>query len=131
MLNQHTGRISWTRRCALNLAAVGASTGLFSGLYGVGGGFVIVPGLGLSTNISMHATTATSLMVIALVSSISAITMEIQGVTINESGWWFVIAAGVWTFVGRQLTRYITPIFVQWSLAFLMLTTAILFVVKI
>lgn len=55
--------------CLLRLAAAGALTGLLSGLFGVGGGFVIVPLLVLLTGLDMRAAVATSLGVIALVSS--------------------------------------------------------------
>src|SRR5690606_2657167 len=40
-----TGRLTWTSRCAVLLTAVGLLTGILSGMFGVGGGFVIVPAL--------------------------------------------------------------------------------------
>ena len=50
------------------LLGVGLAVGLLSGLMGVGGGFLIVPGLLWFTPLSMLAATATSMAVIALVS---------------------------------------------------------------
>lgn len=50
------------------LLGVGLAVGLLSGLMGVGGGFLIVPGLLWFTPLSMMAATATSMAVIALVS---------------------------------------------------------------
>lgn len=67
-LNPDTGRIVWTRASAAVIAAIGAITGLLSGLLGVGGGFVIVPALRAVTELSMHSAVATSLMAIALTS---------------------------------------------------------------
>ncbi len=67
-LNPVSGRLIWTRPCALLLAASGAATGFLSGLFGVGGGFVIVPALRAATELSMHSAVATSLMAIAVTS---------------------------------------------------------------
>lgn len=55
-------------RCAVLLLIVGVLTGVLSGIFGVGGGFVIVPALVLFSGMSMHRAVGTSLMVIALVS---------------------------------------------------------------
>jgi hypothetical protein len=51
------------------LAVAGLCTGVLSGLFGVGGGFVIVPALVLVGGMAMHRAVATSLVVIALVSA--------------------------------------------------------------
>ena len=51
------------------LAVVGLCTGVLSGLFGVGGGFVIVPALVLMGGMAIHRAVATSLMVITLVSA--------------------------------------------------------------
>jgi uncharacterized membrane protein YfcA len=45
----------------------GLAAGVLSGLFGVGGGFVIVPALVLVTGMGIHRVIATSLLVIALV----------------------------------------------------------------
>ncbi|MBC9251067.1 hypothetical protein A9179_12350 [Pseudomonas alcaligenes] len=53
---------------SLPLLGIGLGVGLLSGLLGVGGGFLVVPGLLWFTPLSMLAATATSMAVIALVS---------------------------------------------------------------
>jgi uncharacterized membrane protein YfcA len=63
-------------RCAALLLVVGVMTGVLSGLFGVGGGFVIVPALVMFSGMSIHRAVGTSLMVIALV-SVSGIAAEI------------------------------------------------------
>ena len=63
------GRIVWTRRCSALIGGIGSATGFLSGLLGVGGGFVIVPSLRATTELSMHSAVATSLMTIALIAS--------------------------------------------------------------
>ena len=49
------------------LALVGGCSGLLSGLFGVGGGFIIVPALMFITQMRIHQAVATSLLVITLV----------------------------------------------------------------
>ena len=67
-LSPHSGRLIWTRPCMAVMALCGAATGVLSGLFGVGGGFVIVPALRAVTDLSMAAAVATSLLAIALIS---------------------------------------------------------------
>jgi uncharacterized membrane protein YfcA len=63
------GRLTLTSRCFAVLVAAGLAAGVLSGLFGVGGGFVIVPALVLVTGMGIHRAVATSLLVIALVSA--------------------------------------------------------------
>jgi uncharacterized membrane protein YfcA len=60
------GRLS--RECHLRLISAGALAGLLSGLFGIGGGFIIVPALLYVTGTSIHRAVATSLFVIFLIS---------------------------------------------------------------
>jgi hypothetical protein len=62
------GRLIVTSRCAVLLAGLGLLCGFLSGLFGVGGGFVIVPALVLFSGMPMHRAIGTSLLVIVLVS---------------------------------------------------------------
>lgn len=65
------GRIAWNAGSAAVIALIGALTGLVSGAFGVGGGFVIVPALREATPLSMHSAIATSLLAIALISGVT------------------------------------------------------------
>ncbi len=62
------GTLRLTSPCAMLLAAIGLMTGVLSGMFGVGGGFVIVPALVLFSGMKIHNAVATSLLVIFLVS---------------------------------------------------------------
>lgn len=64
-----SGLLEWRWPCVLRMAAVGLVTGLLSGLFGVGGGFVIVPALVLFTGLPMVQSVATSLAIIMAVSA--------------------------------------------------------------
>lgn len=67
-INSSTGRFLWDRPCARAMAGAGLLAGFFSGLLGVGGGFILVPALSRHTPLPMTSVTATSLMVLTLVS---------------------------------------------------------------
>ena len=53
-------------RLILRLAPLGLLTGLAAGFFGIGGGFLIVPGLMLATGMTMANATASSLLSVAL-----------------------------------------------------------------
>ena len=53
------------------LAMLGLSTGVLSGLLGVGGGFILVPGLVLITRLEIHRAIATAMFSVALVSVVA------------------------------------------------------------
>ena len=113
-MNPDTGRLHWTPKTVVILGGVGALTGFLTGLLGVGGGFVLVPVLRKTTDISIHSIVATSLMVIALVGSGGIISNLVQGhsfpLTIALP---FIIACIIGMFSGRQLIHYFTAQSVQ------------------
>ncbi len=55
------------RSCWIKVSLIGAAVGLLTGFFGVGGGFVIVPVLGLVLGFPMRMAVSTSLLIIALV----------------------------------------------------------------
>jgi uncharacterized protein len=66
-------------RRSLKLAAIGTAAGLFSGLFGVGGGSVIVPLLVLWLGYDERFATATSLAAIVFIASFAAATQGLYG----------------------------------------------------
>jgi uncharacterized membrane protein YfcA len=64
---------------SLRLAVIGTLAGLFSGLFGVGGGSVIVPLLVLWLGYEEHAATATSLAAIVFIAAFAALTQGLYG----------------------------------------------------
>ena len=84
----------------LLLICLGFVTGILSGLFGVGGGFVIVPVLVLWSGMSIHSAIATSLMVIALVSLSGVLSYLMSGGTASWQTTSFFLVGGL---VGMSL----------------------------
>jgi uncharacterized protein len=64
---------------SLKLMAIGTAAGLFSGLFGVGGGSVIVPLLVLWLGYGERSATATSLAAIVFIAAFAAATQGLYG----------------------------------------------------
>jgi uncharacterized membrane protein YfcA len=97
------------RRASI-LAGIGLATGILAGLFGVGGGFVIVPALVVFGGVPIHRAVATSLMVIALIGAsgvASEIVLSGRPLPLGITGL-FVAGGigGVWlgTRLGRRLS---------------------------
>jgi hypothetical protein len=65
--------------CYVRLILAGGAAGLLSGLFGIGGGFVIVPALIYVTGTTIHRAVATSLVAIFLISVSGVAAHLIQG----------------------------------------------------
>lgn len=125
-LSPHSGRLVWTRPCMAVMALCGALTGLLSGLFGVGGGFVIVPALRAVTDLSMAAAVATSLMAIALISGGTLAIATTQGFAPSlQQALPFAGAAVAGMVLGRRLAPRVGGACLQQGFAALMLAAAI------
>ncbi len=63
-MSDHPARTQVNRRTVLGMAALGLLAGILSGLLGVGGGLIIVPGMVLALGARQHVANATSLAAI-------------------------------------------------------------------
>jgi uncharacterized membrane protein YfcA len=63
------GKLRLTSQCAVLLGVLGLSVGVLSGIFGVGGGFIIVPALVMFSGMGMLRAIGTSLLVITLISA--------------------------------------------------------------
>lgn len=81
-------------------------TGVLAGMFGISGGFVIVPALVLFSGMSIQVAIGTSLMVISLVSASGLISHFVAGRTISP---WitamFVIGGILGLFAGQRIGR--------------------------
>lgn len=66
-----TKGVRWTAGRALLVLAVGTAVGFLTGLFGVGGGFVVVPALTLVMGFAMPEAIGTSLLVVAINSAVA------------------------------------------------------------
>lgn len=103
------GKLRLTSRCAMLLAVVGLITGFLSGMFGVGGGFVIVPALVLFSGMPIHKAVATSFLVIVLV-SVSGVASHFaagHGISLEVTGLFVfggVIGMSLGGMVGKRLS---------------------------
>ena len=74
-----SGTLRLNSRCAVVLFLAGIATGVFSGLFGVGGGFLIVPALVFFSSLDIRRAAATSLYVIALTSASGVLSYTVSG----------------------------------------------------
>src|SRR3546814_717150 len=88
-VSKDTGRFIWSLRTVTTLASIGAVSGLFTGMLGVGGGFIIVPALGYFSELRMHSIVATSLLVIALLSAVTVFITFGQSLSLTAPTWAF------------------------------------------
>lgn len=126
-----SGALILNSRCAVLLLAVGVLTGVLSGLFGVGGGFVIVPALVLFSGMSIHHAVGTSLMVIALVSVSGVASQLAAGRVIDPFVTILFIVGGIGgLFVGQQIGRRLTGPVLQKVFVVAILATAVFVIVR-
>lgn len=120
------GRIIWTGAAVAAVAAIGAVTGFAAGLLGVGGGFIIVPGLRAVSELSVHSAIATSLMAIALISGLTVAGAALQGTDLHwTQALPFVAGALGGMLGGRKLAPRIAGPWLQQAFASLMLVVSL------
>jgi uncharacterized membrane protein YfcA len=125
------GRLRLSSRCAMVLLWAGVVTGVLSGLFGVGGGFVIVPALVLFSGMGIHGAVATSLMVIALVSGSGLASYLLAGQTLPTVVTGLFVAGGiVGLALGTGLARRLSPVALQKGFAALVVLIAVFVIVK-
>jgi uncharacterized membrane protein YfcA len=103
------GRLRITSRCATVLAVAGLAVGLLSGLFGVGGGFLIVPALVTFASMGVPRAVGTSLFVMTLV-GISAVASQMAAgrvVPLDVAGG-FVAGSIPGLFAGSAIGRRLT-----------------------
>ncbi|MFP5257189.1 MAG: sulfite exporter TauE/SafE family protein [Acidimicrobiia bacterium] len=96
-------------RTAVLVALAGTGVGFLTGLFGVGGGFVIVPALALVLKLPMPEAIGTSLLVIT-VNSAAALSMRLATTSIDwEVTLPFVVTAIVGVVTGGRLADRLDP----------------------
>lgn len=125
------GTLLLNSRCALLLLVVGVLTGVLSGLFGVGGGFVIVPALVLFSGMSIHHAVGTSLMVVSLV-SVSGIASQLWSgrVLPLDTTLLFVVGGVIGLFIGQRIGRRLSGPILQRTFVVAILCVAMFVIVR-
>jgi uncharacterized membrane protein YfcA len=71
--------VHFSMKLVARLAPLGLLTGLAAGFFGIGGGFLIVPGLMLATGMTMANATASSLLSVALFGAATSVNYALTG----------------------------------------------------
>lgn len=108
---------------------VATAAGAFSGLFGVGGGTVIVPLLVLWLGYGEREATATSLAAIAVIAVLAAALHGVQGAVDVQKGLLVGLPAVLGVVAGTAAQQRLSPRFVAGTFAVLLLLGAILLVV--
>lgn len=130
-LDEVSGRLVWTLPCARAMAAAGLSSGLLSGLLGVGGGFVIVPALRMVTALPMRSIVATSLAVITLVSLAGVATATALGSMPWPIAWPFAGGAVAGLVGGRRISQRLAGPHLQVIFALVGMAVSLLMVARV
>lgn len=109
-----TGQFELRPRCVSGLLIGGVVVGVLSGLFGVGGGFLIVPLLLALSAVSMAQAVGTSLLIIALISSSGFISHLLLSETQHWQWLLFVAAGGLGGMViGQTISHKIANVLLQ------------------
>lgn len=100
-----SGRLQLRLPCIVSLGISGLAVGVLSGLFGVGGGFLIVPLLLGLSQLKMGQAVATSLVIIAAISSAGFIGYWHRSVTLDWALLGLIAAGGI---LGMILGQYIS-----------------------
>ena len=125
-INPENRSLRLTAPCSAVLSLAGLATGLLSGLFGVGGGFIIVPALTVITQLTIQRAVATSLLVIALIGTSGLVSGIVSGRAFDPTVAGLFIAGGVaGMLAGRGLAGRVTGPTLQKTFAVMMVIVAL------
>ncbi len=126
-----TGQFELRPRCVSGLLIGGALVGLLSGLFGVGGGLLIVPLLLIISPVSMAQAVSTSLLIIAVVSSSGFVSHLVMSAENNWLMFALVAAGGVLgMMLGQAISHKIANALLQKIFAVSLLAVSVLTLVR-
>jgi len=120
-----TRHLTLAPRRVLTTAVSGTFVGFLTGLFGVGGGFVIVPALALVLGFTMPDAVGTSLLVIAVNSAVALAARLGAGPIDWGTTLPFTVAATVGVGVGKRVADRIEPATMQRAFAALLVAVAL------
>lgn len=126
-----SGNLPLTSRCFVLLLLSGVLTGVLAGLFGVGGGFVVVPALVLLTGLDIHRAVGTSLLVIALIGGAGLASHLLAGRSVpTETVLPFAAGGVVGLGIGTWGEHRISPVILQKLFSIVIVAVALYVVVR-
>lgn len=126
-----TTQFDWRFRCTAGLTLGGLLTGLLSGFFGVGGGFLIVPFLTQLNKVTMRQAVATSLVIIAGI-SLSGFVSHLLTQPVDWRQLALLASGGILgMFVGSMLARRIAGANLQCVFAITIIVMAVVMLMKL
>lgn len=95
------------REKAPKVAGYGLASGIFSGFFGIGGGFLIVPGLVASTGMPILLAVGTSLVAVTAFGLTTAVNYALSGLVDWPLAAVFVVGGVGGSFAGTRLARHL------------------------
>lgn len=125
------GNPKFTWRCALKLLGVGVGTGILAGIFGVGGGFLVVPALLLVACSEINRALATSLVGIFLI-AVSGFVANAHALSPADviPALQFLAGGAIGMTAGTWLKKGISPLVLQRIFGLAVLGTAVFLIVK-
>lgn len=108
----------------LILALIGLIGGFLSGMFGVGGGIIMVPLLVGLARMDQRRAAATSLVAIVPASLVGATTYFLNGHTDLVAGGFVIIGAVIGAIIGTRLLRRIPVVWLRWMFIALLVVVA-------
>lgn len=99
-------KISW--RLAARLLPTGFVVGMASGFFGIGGGFLIVPGLIGATNMLILNAVGSSLVAVTAFGATTAASYASSGLVLWDIAGWFVVGGAIGGLLGVQVGGRLT-----------------------
>lgn len=125
------GQLILTSRCARLLLLTGVLAGVLAGMFGVGGGFIIVPALVLFSGMSMLRAVGTSLLVIFLISCSGVVSLLWSGSPIPVGVSSLFVAGGIGgLFAGQAVGNRLSVRTLQKVFAAAILLVAVFVIVR-
>jgi uncharacterized membrane protein YfcA len=98
----------FTRDNAPKLLGIGLVTGLFSGFFGIGGGFLIVPGLIAATDMAMINAVGTSLVAVTAFGLTTAINYAFSGLVLWQLAGIFIAGGLAGSIAGARMAKHLS-----------------------
>ncbi|ALX47177.1 sulfite exporter TauE/SafE family protein [Lentibacillus amyloliquefaciens] len=114
----------------LSVFVISVIIGTISGLFGIGGGAMIVPAMLFLFGLSIHTATATSMFVILFISIMSAGTHIALGHVVWEYVIFFIIGAWVGGTLGAKVNQLIDSNVLEWILRLMLIIVGIRLIIE-